>query len=441
MSTETNKKEAVKETFNILYVGDGNSRLSMFRGENLLKTFSSFYDRHANVKFLTASVDMLRTLDLDTVKKLGINTLWIDNVVDPLSVQNLNKLTQDLMTEVDPEWRANLSNIKDNKEESTKYILDLKQKRSDVLRLFYALDEFVWEAPVGRSQSIQNVRIIENFMNIVDVVVVPTDTLMDAIKHFNLISEEVDIAILPTSVNHDFFPVFKNMKHELIMDYNKAPKPNVLVKGLVIPENVQKFIEYGYKNFNITISSVGELSERVMKLIEDGKVKTMYHWANPSSNKKNFSTTYAIERDAEFDILVYTFPEDMSKNFYDLTMGDEDVLFAAASGTVPVVGCEHIGFEESHLYNASGLVFSPKTDYMDLFKMVRNNYLDATKFNAALNGCRRILDFRTSTSPSIMSVLYGLLLGRKKATELSESLKSKMKEMDSTTPTSDSQEK
>lgn len=406
-----------KLNFKILYVNSGMSRLNFVRGEVVLKNFSVFYEKYANTTVLTTSPEYLHNITEHDLKHFNI--LWLDNVSDPLALKHITDIQIKLMTEADPKWKETLTNLQaESEEKAVAYASELKERVAQKLRVIYAIDEFIWEAPVGRAQSIQVVRMVEAYMNLADNIIVPTNEMKEAIHHFGFCNKSIDISVIPTTVHHDFFPLFKRTERNGSVTATQMPKARILIKGIVIPENIQEFISLSYKDFDITISSVGELNESVLGLIERQKINHIHHWANPGSNKKNFTATYAIERDQGFDIFIYCMENNLEGKFYDITMGDEDILFAISSGILPICGTEHVGYEPTHLSNASGLVFGKDTKFEDIKKMVRSHYYDFTKFNMAFNKCRVHLENRVTTSPFIMGAYFGVLIGRKAAEKM-----------------------
>jgi hypothetical protein len=173
---------------------------------------------------------------------------------------------------------------------------------------------------------------------------------------------------------------------------------------------------------------VGDLNSSLMDLVARQKVTHIHHWANPGSNKRNFTVTAAMERDVKFDFIMYCMPESLEGNFYELTMGDEDILCAIASGILPICGIEHVGYEKTHLYNASGLTFGKDTKYEDIKKLIRSTYYDFTKWNMAFNKCRIYMENRVTTSPFVMGAYFGVLIGRRKAEERVKAMEDLKKE-------------
>jgi hypothetical protein len=361
-----------------------------------------------------------------------VNVLWLDNTVDAIGVQRINDVQVKLMDEIDPKWRETLAELKkESEEKAISFVKELKEKRSERLRVIYALDEFVWEGPAGRSQTVQSVHLIENYLNVSDTIVVPTHEMREALNIFNLCNKHIDIAVVPTAINHEFFPLFKRVERSASMNASSMPKPRLLIKGLTIPTNIQEFIMRNYKEFDITISSVGELNSHILTLIGRKKLTHIYHWANPGSNKKNFTTTYAIERDVAYDYMIFCVPEDLNNKYYDLTMGDEDILFAIATGTLPVSVTEHVEYDKTHLTNA-GLVVNINTQHEVLAKLLKSHYYDHTKFNLAFNKCKMYIENRILSSPYMMATYFGVLLGRKQAEERKQIAEQMKKEEEKT---------
>lgn len=415
VSEEVKKKAMQKPTFNILFVDGGESRLSMFRGEIMLRNFAAFYARYANISYMTATSQAASKLTLTTLG--DTNIIWIDNNVDTVLAQTINRLQVEIMDSINPNWKKELSDLKAEgvEEKIVAYTKELKARREEKLRIIYAIDEFVWEAPVGRAFPLQLTQAMEGFIACADIVVVPTYELKEAMQHFGFANKYCDFVVIPTAVNHDFFPLFKNFNRELELHPMTAPKAKILVKGTEIPKNVQEFIQLNYKSYDITLSSVGELNDTIMALIGRKKVKHLYHWANPYSNKKNFSTTYAIERDLSFDFIIYCMPDNLADNMYEITKGDEDVLFAVACGALPICGIDHVGYDKTNLYYASGLTFGKDSKMEEIVSIVKTHYNNHIKFNEAYNKARVVVENRLVTSANIMSGYYAVMLGRELA--------------------------
>jgi hypothetical protein len=411
ISEELRERASLKPTFNILFVSDNDSRLSLFRGSTIFKTFEEFYSRQANISCSYVPSTKLASMKLTDFD--DYNILWIDNVSSYGAAKNLSTLNIELLNSIDPEWKETVDKLGVNSDETVKYIKDLNSKREAKLRIIYALDELVWEGPVGRSHDVQSVQIIETFINMADSVVVPTAELRELIKYYKFVSDEnKDIFVIPTSVNADMYPLFKDFSREKGSP-NKFDKPRVLVKGLTIPMNVQKFIAENHKKMKITVCTVGELDEHIMGLIQRQKVTHIYHWANPYVNRRNILATYALERDMAFDFVIHTKPDNLNGQMYELSSGDDDVLMSIASGSLPICGIDHVGYddESTHLGYASGLTFGKNSTEKTIKEMIEN-YSVGVRWNDAFNKCRALVESRIITSPKIISAYFSVMLGR-----------------------------
>ena len=58
------------------------------------------------------------------------------------------------------------------------YIADANAYRAMTLRVVYALDEFVWEAPAGRQNTIVGAMTVQETMQMADEVVVPNKIIV-----------------------------------------------------------------------------------------------------------------------------------------------------------------------------------------------------------------------------------------------------------------------
>ena len=64
----------------------------------------------------------------------------------------------------EPGWKDTVNKLmEDDKDKAMAFADALNRKCSQTLKIVYALDEFIWEGPVGRSNSIQTVQLIETF--------------------------------------------------------------------------------------------------------------------------------------------------------------------------------------------------------------------------------------------------------------------------------------
>ena len=408
LTEEMRAKASEKPVFNILHITNHDSRLSLFRGETILSSFSNFYFRLASVNYMVANSGKLGTMKVSDFD--NINILILDNITDFVALRNITDIHQQMLNELEPKWKETIEAYGDKHEEAVKYIRQLNAKRESRLKIIYQLDELVWDAPIGRSHDIQSVQIIENYMNMSDCIIVPTAELREAITYYKLIFDESkDIFVIPTAVNYDFFPLLKDFKRDLA---KPETKPKILIKGLTIPANVEEFIVENHKKMKITICTVGDLNEHINGLIQRQKIAHIHHWANPFVNYKNFLQTYALERDLAFDIVLHV-KADKLENMYDLVSGDEDILFSIASGSLPITGIDHLNYDEdsSYLGKSSGLTFGKDTTAHKLKELVEA-YLLPVRWNEAFIKCRNLMDSRTASSTKVLASYFGIFLGK-----------------------------
>ena len=413
LTAELREKAALKPNFNILYVGDGNSWLSPFRGEGLLKTFSEFYRNQANISYMTAPSSRLGNLTLPELQ--SINILWIDNVCDFKATQKLSDLNQMLLELVDKKWRTKVSELQQTApDKAVELMKSLIKQRAEKLRIVFTLDEFVWEAPVGRAHDIQSVQLMETIMNLADTIIVPTAELRESIAYYKLVNDpDKDIVVIPTGVDMNFFPLFKDFTKRGTAAQQLGEKPKILIKGLSVPANVEEFILENYKKMDITLSSVDEVNDHIMGLIQRQKIKHIYHWANPYVNKGNIIANWAIERDQSYDFVIHTKPDNLMGNLYEVTTGDDDILFSVAYGAIPVCGIDHLGYDSSsnHLSQLCGLTFGRDTSAKKLREIIQEHQV-AVKWNESFGKCRTKIEQRLVTSPMILSRYFSVMLGK-----------------------------
>lgn len=433
LTDELREKASLKPTFNILYVGDGDSRLMPFRGESAIRTFANFYEKHANITYYTAGSKRLTNLTVSDLRH--VNVLWVDNLSNFMAARNLSVIIDQLTEEIQPGWKEKIRALSEKSpEEAEKFATDLRKKRHEKLRIIYALDEFVWEGVVGRMHDIQTVQLMESYMNMADAIVVPTRELLDVLNMYGFVNQYVEIYVIPTAVNIDFFPLFKDFTRRGKAQIEQLrEKPNVLVKGLTMPLNVQEFIINNYKKMNITICSVDNVDDHIRGLISKGKVNHIHHWANPMVNRSNILTTCAIERDAGFDFVIHTKPDNMKGQLYEITTGDEDILFSIAYGALPICGVDHIGLDDDSntLMTASGLTFGKDSPHERISKIVTLNQTPSL-FNEALGKCRAMVERRVITDTYIVARYFAVMLGREMSKARAMLAKEAQEKMDKT---------
>lgn len=385
-----------KISFNILLVSDSTSRLSVLRGYNALEQFRKLYSTMATVSLTTMTSDAFVKDDIDLS---AFNVVWVDNVIsrpfnDTLSAK-LDAMQASLLDGVkcDDEAKANLY-------------------RSLHLRVVYSLDEFVWDAPAGRQVSVLAAKTVEDAMIIADEVVVPNSEFAGALKDIKLVDADKDILIIPTFVNDMFYPLYRD-NHKSGNYTTSIRRPKILVKGVTIPRNVQQFILDNCKDYDITISSVGELINPIYKLLQDKTVKNIIHWANPAVNAKNFASNLATERDACFDFVMTTCPDDVASNPYEVTMTDTDSVLAVAEGAVAIAGVADADYDPSnHICVASGLTFGNKTTPKEL-KALIERWRICINWDEAFDKQKGLLKSRImGSSQEIMGGMFHVMLGK-----------------------------
>ena len=422
-----------KPKFNILYVGDENSRLAYCRGVTAMQEFKHFYGNLADISltiidsktFVGACPDMSY-----------YNVLWIDNVANRGFMLALETRINDVMDKLAPGWKdafnefdkkANQAATAEDKElvekEREEYIADANEFRAMTLRVIYALDEFVWEAPAGRQRNIIEAMNVHETMRMADEVVVPNSELAGAIKDLELVTDYTDVLVIPTFMNEYFYPInriYTRMK-SLSTIINK---PKILVKGTSIPKNVQNFIIHSYENYDITIATVGELDDRLMKLLKTPKdpkrpeagtcVRNMIHWANPYVNPRNMQKTIAIERDAGFDFTILTGPDDFADDIYNITITDTDALIAIASGSVAIACVDDAGFQKgTHVCVDTGMTFGSNTKVEDIGKLFVKWSVCANWDTAYEKQKSYLVSRRLVSAPNVMGGFFNAMLGRK----------------------------
>ena len=413
LTDELRAKAGERPQFNILFIGDKDSHLSPFRGEAMLRTFAEVYHSQANITYMTATSDYLSSMKLSQFD--NINILWIDNVSDFHAAQRLNDIQSTLLEEVHPGWRDEVKALQEDSDEegAIALIRDINKKREEKLKVIYSIDEWIWEGPIGRAHDIQTVQIMETFLNMADGIVTPTQELREAIQYYKFVSDpQKPIYPISSAVNSDFFQLFRDFSRTTGSRAEQLRnKPKVLVKGISVPDNIQQFIVDNYKKMEITICSVGEVNPHLMGLMQSGKVNHIYHWANPFVNKTNINATYAIERDAQYDFVIHTKPDNLVGDLYEIAAGDEDILFSIAYGALPICGVEHLGYDENsgNLSVLCGLTFGKDTNPKKIRQMIDAHMVPVT-FNEKFNRCRAIIENRLAVSPLIGARYFSLML-------------------------------
>ena len=406
----TNKKLE----FHILFVSDGNSRLSPLRGAAAMDYFKNVFRTLADVTvtLMTSSGFLREQPDLHKY-----NVLWIDNVTNPKFIHDLAPMLDAYENEIcggEMEVPTN-SRVEDlEKEANQRRIM-----RNLSLRVIYALDEFVWDAPAGRQVNMFTARMVEDAMIIADEIVVPTADMMLILKKSNLIPEDKDVVVINTFVNDTIFPLHR-INNRSSHYSTTIRRPKILIKGTQIPQNVQKFIlmDDVTKDYKITISSVGSLSKDIYKKMQqtpDGsepEITTIKHWAVPVETFNAFAGTLAIERDVGFDFVITCVPDDLEDNPYELCNADTDNIIAVAEGAVTIAGVKGSPFKAAnHICVASNMQFS-KTDTPQAIKSLIEKWKICVNWDEAYKKQRELLEQKTISSEQIMGGFFHAMLGR-----------------------------
>ena len=399
-----------KLELNILLVSDETSRLSVLRGHNALSYFKKSYQTLADVTLVSMTSSDFCRLNPDLTK---YNVLWVDNVIN----ERMNFMLIDKLDDYASELVGR--NVLELSE--AEQVL-ARKLRSLNLRVVYALDEFVWDAPAGRAKTIGACRIVEDAMIIADSVLTPNAELQSALLDMHLVAEDKDVISIPTFVTDQFYPIHRMFERSC--NYATSIRnPKILIKGTVIPPNVQQFIVDAMKprdqrpkvfgtDYQITISSVIDLRPEIYQLIKEGKITILQHWASPYIKQSNVTETMAYERDCGFDFVINTIPNDIDSNPYEITNLDTDCVMAVAEGAVAIAGVRDAGYSaENHICVASNLVFGKDSTTKDIASLIEN-WRIVTNWDAAYKKQRALLREREIGSRSVMGGLFHAMLGR-----------------------------
>lgn len=420
----TNKKLE----FHILFVSDGNSRLSPLRGAAAMDYFKNVFRTLADVTvtLMTSSGFLREQPDLHKY-----NVLWIDNVTNPKFIHDLAPMLDAYENEIcggEMEVPTN-SRVEDLEKES-------KQRRimrNLSLRVIYALDEFVWDAPAGRQVNMFTARMVEDAMIIADEIVVPTTDMMTILKTVQLVPEDKDVVVINTFVNDTIFPLHR-INNRSSHYSTTIRRPKILIKGTQIPQNVQKFIlmDDVTKDYKITISSVSSLSKDIYKKMQqkpDGsepEITTIKHWAVPVETFNAFAGTLAIERDVGFDFVITCVPDDLEDNPYELCNADTDNIIAVAEGAVTIAGVKGSPFKAAnHICVASNMQFS-NTDTPQAIKSLIEKWKICVNWDEAYKKQRELLEQKTISSEQIMGGFFHAMLGRTLSDAYAEKVKAEV---------------
>ena len=416
-----------KREFHVLYVTDDTSRLSCVRGYTAMQQFKNFYRTIASVTLTTMDSKTFCKASPD-LSRYGV--VWVDNVISREFNDTMMTLMRNAFDKIAPGWKDDADKL--SGEEYDKYMESANEYRSLTLRVIYSLDEFVWDAPAARNRTIVEAKMVADCLNYSDTVVVPNNELRTALVQLNLVSEEKDVVVLPSFVSSQFYPT-----HKIFLKANgnatTIRRPKILVKGTDIPQSVQNFIIHGTDNYDFTISTVADLDKRLMDLLRPrvdarGKklppiVRHTMHWANPYVNAGNMAETMAMERDAGFDFVILTEPENVADDIYNITNTDTDALLAVASGSVVFAQIAEAEFGPGiHLCNECGkdFVFGQDVKAKDLAALIEKWRIVAS-WDDAYTKQRTLLEHRLVSDPQVLAGYFHAMLGKR----VSKAMKSK----------------
>lgn len=427
-----------KRNFNVLYVTDENSRLSCVRGYSAMQEFKKFY---ANIADVTLTAMDSKTFCAVMPNLNTYNVVWVDNVISAKFNDCVTRLMKESFSQAEPDWKieaeaqaravrtANESGDAAAIEAATKaydeFMSSANEYRSLITRVIYAVDEFYWDAPGGRNRTIIDGRVIQDALNFSDTVVVPNNELRTAIVQLGLVAEDKDVVVIPSFVSSQFYPthkVFLKSKGGC----STIRRPRILVKGTVIPQNLQNFIMHSTDDYDFTISSIGELSPRLLELLrprgkkDTPEVRHIMHWGNPYVTNRNLAETMAMERDANFDFVILAEPEDVANDIYSISDTDTDAILAIASGAVVFAQIAEAEFGKGiHICNecGEGFTFGSKTSVKDIREMIEKRRI-TVKWDQAYTIQRTLLEHRLVSDANVLSGFFSAMLGKRLSTTL-----------------------
>lgn len=410
-----------KRSFNVLYVSDNTSRLSCVRGLNAMQEFKTFYNTIADVTLMTMDSKTFTRMKPD----LSVfNVVWVDNVINCAFNDALMESMREAFDKFEPGWREEADGLKGDPAAYDEYMKQANDYRSLTLRVVYALDEFYWDAPGGRNRTIIDAKLVSDCLSYADTVVVPNTELMVAIQQTQLVDEDKEVVVIPSFVSN-FYPVHKVFLRSS-GNSTVIRRPKILVKGTVIPQNVQNFIIHSTDEYDFTISTVCDLDPRLEKLLvarskkEQPPVRHIYHWANPYVNAKNVTETMAMERDAAFDFVILTSPTDIEDDIYLISDTDTDAILGIAAGSVVFAQIAEAQFGKGvHICNecGTGFAFSVNSPVQKIREMVEQRR-SVAKWDEAYIAQRTLLEHRLVSDPKILAGYFHAMLGQRVSKEL-----------------------
>lgn len=390
------EKLGLKSNIDVIHVNDAQSRFYGGRFTEDIGKLVGLYESLATFNYSTMTsstfIDIYSKLELrrETVVILdNVKNPFLFDVICDLRVRSFNK-------EVDAD------KLDDQDAETNEKIRKLN------FRTIYILDEFVWEGVAGRSKSIYDCKLIEDLMSVSDTIIVPNVELQSALVELGLVSDEHkgDVIIMPITVSSTVYPV--NRKVTARTYSSKIDKPSVLIKGVQLTKNLCEFIVAKHKKYNITISTICQLPDDVMVLLNSGDVKHIIHYTSPAVNGKNIVHTFTDERDAMYDFVIYS----SSDMLYDLAAVDSDALFSVASGSCVFACVKDAEFEKNtHICCATNTDFAKASTYNKIDDML-SKYSVAVNWNELYNRQRAYIEDKISDKPVALGRLFAVLIGK-----------------------------
>ena len=408
-----------RDRFDILFITDGASRLATIRGIDAMEDFRRFYSGVADISVVCMDSDRVVSLGTDLSK---YNVVWLDNVANPALNRYISEFLVGYTEELLPEWQKGTEELSD--EEKGKYYAEVSEYRALHCRIVYALDEFIWEGPGGRQNTVMYVKTVEDAAAISDEVVVPNAEMAKAIREFGFLGDK-EMVVVPTFMSERFFPVHRVNKKSSSYA-STIRKPRILVKGLTIPKAVQDYIVYDSDKIDFTVSTGGDLEDKLIELLGKKTVRNIVHWSNPVINERNIVTTMSVERDSRFDFVILTMPDKVDDSIYSVTDVDTDALMAIASGAVAIAEIDDIGYGTgTHVCQETGMTFGKDIKVDELRKMI-TKWSICVNWDSAYEKQRKLLDQRLAQSEPVMGGYFNAMLGKRVSEARMKTLKAMM---------------
>lgn len=410
-----------KDRFDILFISDADSRMYNMRGITAMEDFCRFYGGIADVSLVTMDSRRVCQIRPDLSK---FTVVWVDNVVNRELARFIDEERNRITENVLPGWHEDVVDMEKEidgagsdedadkvRKEYDEYLFDVGEYRAlSSTRFIYALDEFIWEGPGGRQNTVQYVKTAEDLIIACDELVVPNTQLAQAITDFRFVGNK-PIAVVPTFMSERFYPVHRIFKRSN-SGVSSIRKPKILIKGLVIPKAIQDYIFYNHDKADITVSTGGVLEDRVYELLLKKEIRNLVHWSNPLVTDRNIVTTQAIERDCSFDFVVLTMPDDPTDSVYTVADVDTDALSAVACGAVVFAQIDDIHYGDGiHICKETGLTFGHDIT-VEQFKSMITKWSSCVSWDNAHEKQRKLLETRMVGSNYVMGGFYGAMAGK-----------------------------